>query len=625
MTSDDNLRAAMLGLAISVALVVGVIAWLLRSRGVAWRARLGAAGAMAVAVLPGAALGPRPEPLPALGVARTPRGEYVSSASCESCHPSEYASWARTYHRTMTQPARASTIGVTIDAPFSLELDGESYTLRRRGEEIWAHLPETGDHRLLLSTGSHHYQGYWLEGLRGGELRMFPFVYVFETARWLPRRDVFLQPPDALNATVRWNSNCIQCHATAGRPGYEARTDRFDTEVAELGIACESCHGPGGEHVRRHENPIERYLAHAAGRADPSIVNPSRLPSDRASMICGQCHAYTYPGDEEDWWKRGYAQSFRPGQDLGVSRFLLTPGKLHTTGSPEIDADLESLFFPDGTVRVGGREYNGLVASACFERGDGARRLSCLSCHSMHESDPDDQLVKGREGDGGCVQCHEEERYAKEAHTHHRPGSLGSACLGCHMPKTTYALLKTIRSHRIDSPDVSAAAWSERPNACNLCHLDRRQSWAAAQLHDWYGQTPIPAPQDSASSFDSESLGAGAEWLLAGDAGERAIAAAALGSAEGHATTGTAWEAPLLARALDDPYAAVRIVAYRSLRTLPGFQDLAYDPIAPPALRSRAAETVLRRWEKSTGTQFDRRAADGLAGARNDRPMTLSE
>src|SRR5271170_2831658 len=30
---------------------------------------------------------------------------YVTSDSCRACHPSEYASWHRSYHRTMTQPA----------------------------------------------------------------------------------------------------------------------------------------------------------------------------------------------------------------------------------------------------------------------------------------------------------------------------------------------------------------------------------------------------------------------------------------------------------------------------------------------------------------------------------------
>ena len=37
-------------------------------------------------------------------------------------------------------------------------------------------------------------------------------------------------------------------------------------------------------------------------------------------------------------------------------------------------------FWPDGMVRVTGREYNGLLDTACYQRG----KMSCLSCHSMH-------------------------------------------------------------------------------------------------------------------------------------------------------------------------------------------------------------------------------------------------
>ena len=38
------------------------------------------------------------------------------------------------------------------------------------------------------------------------------------------------------------------------------------------------------------------------------------------------------------------------------------------------------------------------------------------------------------------------------AHTHHVDGSSGSNCLNCHMPHTTYGVLKAIRSHEISSP-----------------------------------------------------------------------------------------------------------------------------------------------------------------------------
>jgi hypothetical protein len=241
----------------------------------------------------------------------------------------------------------------------------------------------------------------------------------------------------------------------------------------------------------------------------------------------------------------------------------LTAESLQMPGAPSIDTGPENLFFDDGTVRIGGREYSAMVQSACYERGEEKQKLSCLSCHSMHDSDPDDQLARGREGDRACATCHEPARYGTTSHTHHAAGSLGGTCLGCHMPMTEYALLKSIRSHRIDSPKATDLARTDRPNACNLCHLDRSLAWSRSYLGAWYGQRASQqAPDGDVGVADA----AGASWLLAGDPGERVLAAAAMGSP---GPTGTDWRATLLTLALEDPYAAVRFVAKRSLRHLP--------------------------------------------------------
>src|SRR5262245_36693603 len=64
-------------------------------------------------------------------------GGYVSSDSCVACHPSQYASWHRSFHRTMTQTATAAT----VRAPFAGETltadDGHSYRMRRQNDELW--------------------------------------------------------------------------------------------------------------------------------------------------------------------------------------------------------------------------------------------------------------------------------------------------------------------------------------------------------------------------------------------------------------------------------------------------------------------------------------------------------
>ena len=52
-----------------------------------------------------------------------------------------------------------------------------------------------------------------------------------------------------------------------------------------------------------------------------------------------------------------------------------------------------------------------------------------------------------------------------------------------------------IPSHQISSPTVQATIDTGRPNACNLCHLDKTLEWSAEHLFEWYG-TPKPDLND---------------------------------------------------------------------------------------------------------------------------------
>lgn len=488
---------------------------------------------------------------------------YVSSSACIACHPAEYASFSRTFHRTMTQRASSAT----VLAPFE-----------RRGDDVYAQ-----GHRLVMTTGSHRQQAYWISGDRPGDLRILPYVWLVEDQRLIPRHEAFLTPPDRPIQRVRWSSSCIACHSVAGEPRHDPTQDAFDTRVAELGIACEACHGPGAEHVARHRNPFERRAQRTSERPDPSVVHPKKISPERSAAVCGQCHAYAFPRDVDEWWTRGYSRAFTAGDPLERSRFLLTPGisEDRSAEGVAIETSEDSLFWADGTIRVGGREYNGLVLSPCYEKGQGERKMTCLSCHAMHESEPAAQIAPAARGDAGCVACHG----AKE-HSHHAAGSPGSACVSCHMPRTSYALLAAVRSHRIESPNAMLTADTGKPNACNLCHLDKSLGWTAKHLAEWYGEPVAEIPADRLDAPE------GAVGLLAGDAAVRVLVTYALGSPD--AAAPPAFRAQLLGIAATDPYAAIRTVARRGLAALP-----ASARNAPPPLDSK----LVREWLAARDTR----------------------
>src|SRR5262245_9514615 len=95
--------------------------------------------------------------------------EYSSSGTCRSCHPTQYDTWHRSYHRTMTQVAtpavvRAEFKGERVDA-----VPGRPMLLERNGDQFWAEFDDqdwdgTGGEpprirrQVVLVTGSHHQQ-----------------------------------------------------------------------------------------------------------------------------------------------------------------------------------------------------------------------------------------------------------------------------------------------------------------------------------------------------------------------------------------------------------------------------------------------------------------------------------
>lgn len=577
------------------------------------------------------------------------KGGYLSSDRCQACHPNQYGTWRQTYHRTMTQRATSETVLAPFD-DVSLEVDGERFRLERQGDEFWVEMidpdwkndqalaerqfasglsktlpvpaspaPQVRK-RITLLTGSHHFQVYWVPSSRYGNVQFaFPFAWLISDRRWVPRKDTFVRDPDKPSSIQIWNLNCIKCHSTAGQPGKEEASGRFATRVGELGIACESCHGPAEEHVRANLDPRRRYKTHHANKPDPTIINPARQSAKLSAQICGQCHGIRWTPNRNDWLQHGF--SFRPGDDLERSTPLIRPTQFARESRipEEVKTDrafLETLYWPDGMIRVTGREYNGLVESPCHQRG----HLSCLSCHSMHRSDPDDQLAAGMQTDRACLQCHGSIGKELARHTHHAADSEGSRCYNCHMPHTTYGLLKAIRSHHIESPNVRTTVETGRPNACNLCHLDQTLDWTNDKLSEWYRQPKVEL------NSEQKTTSAAVVSLLSGNAAQRALVAWSAGWPPAQQASGRAWLVPFLAELLEDPYSAVRYIAFSSLRGIPGYRDVRYDFVSPAPDRARARQQVQEIWNEKNKSSLDRTGRDLLIDAKGElNKMAINE
>jgi cytochrome c553 len=279
--------------------------------------------------------------------------------------------------------------------------------LERRGREFWAEFEDPDSiaeprpritRQVVLITGSHQQQVYWYRTGRSRLLGQLPAMYMIAEGRWIPRRSAFMRPPTdgSASETGRWNGVCINCHATHGKwkldrpvPAALDEAKGADTSVAELGIACEACHGASAEHVRLNRNPLRRYGLHVTGRPDRTIVQPSRLDPKLSSQVCGQCHGvWNYYDRADEQRVNSNGLPYRPGDDLQKTRFVAQPTKNLdspiTQGVLARDPGLvRDSIWSDGMIRVSGREYNGLIESPCFKDAPDAKKMSCSSCHSM--------------------------------------------------------------------------------------------------------------------------------------------------------------------------------------------------------------------------------------------------
>lgn len=593
---------------------------------------------------------------------------FVGSDSCQSCHGDRHESWYATFHRTMTQEASPTSVQGQFDGQ-ALDYWGlRVRPISENGRYFFQYeSPETGQSLARMeierTVGSNRYQQYLTRLPEDGTYVRLHYLWHNGDQRWVHMNAAFLGPDEQSfdNNVAIWNQNCIFCHNTGPQPGmtnYDALRDRsmagepvnvatdsrFQSQVAELGIACETCHGPGGEHVNRADSFTGRLAMRLNRGRDAAIVNPERLDAQASTQVCGQCHGQRTPKTSNllrEWMHTG--PTYRPGLDLDEH---VDSVWRHTRAPVQGEEDLFALrFWLDGTPRLSAYEYQGLLLSKCYKEAE----LSCIDCHSVHGGDPAGQITERNRGNAPCLACHDHLRSEPQLveHTGHDAESIGSVCYNCHMPDAAYGVMDIHRTHRIQSPDALRDAGAGRPNACLNCHLDQSPIWAARELGQDAGAVDRV---DGADPTMSDVVA-----MLAGDPVQKAIAAYRAGQPGSSAGVERLWLVPYLLEAMADKYPSSRRFAQRSLlhildevaetdaalaalrRTLAGF-----DFIADLEVRERTLAQAMTHWQAADRSAWpappapsrvgaDYRLPDELLtelrvlGARQDKQISIGE
>jgi len=570
---------------------------------------------------------------------------YAGSNTCRSCHQDHHASWQRTFHRTMTQEASPHSVQGAFDGQIVEAWGGRMRPAQHDGKYFFEALDSGGavaaSYEVRRAVGSHRYQQYLMQRPDNGQYLRLPLLWHNGDRRWVHMNGAFLYDDhQTYNQHVTtWNHNCIYCHNTGPQPGITNSNElygrvvrgervnflaeaRYESKVAELGIACETCHGPGAEHARRNQNPLRRYALHHSAADDPTIVNPRKLDAARATYVCAQCHAQRVPARTElveTWLSSG--PTFRAGDDLAQHVRWIGPNEPGPAGNPDL---YRLRFWADGTPRLSAYEFQGLSQSKCYQQAP----LTCMNCHEAHGGDVHGMMKEGARGNAPCASCHQPIAANLSAHTRHAPQSSGSLCVNCHMPPMVYGVMEIHRSHRIEIPDPTRDHAAERPNACAGCHLDKDSDWLKAQIAlssllplageggpkgrmrgavaESSGSSshhPHPGPLPLAGEGEPQ-VAENTRQLLGGDPVQRAVAAKLAGRGDSALSPPQRLRlVPPLLLAMEDGYPAVRRFAWKSLLAILADGNLDLGAAAPqfdftgtPAQREATIAALRRNW-----------------------------
>jgi hypothetical protein len=311
-----------------------------------------------------------------------PRERYVGSAACAACHAAIVGTQKTTPMASASMPADSEAFAKSgITGPLRFSISEYTYELTQSAS---GSVYSARDGTQSVSTplgwifGSGHFGQTYVYQQEGtfyeSNLSYYPAIHGLDFTTGHSR----LVPGSLANALGEPQSQdaiqaCFGCHTTAATTG-----GRFEPGQAVLGVTCESCHGPGNEHVAA--------MNLANGNQGASFTfNPASLKPQRSVDFCGACHR---------------------------TRLDVIQGNIH------------------GVLTVRFPAYR-LQASRCWG-ANGDSRVTCVACHDPHQP----LVTNAASYDKNCLSCH---RLPASAPADDHPGAACPVaekyCVTCHMPK----------------------------------------------------------------------------------------------------------------------------------------------------------------------------------------------
>lgn len=426
-------------------------------------------------------------------------GKYAGSDSCKSCHGKEHGDWSKTWHAKMERwPNPDIIVGDFDNRTIQFKnlrvqnKEGKDEVINptaltfRRGDKFFFTLIDKDDtaNNQTWEIGK-VLGGKWDQGyeVKFGEDNFIPtpirwsvsqkdwIVGGFNPQNWFlgdGTADGRPHRPEEMPMGRVAEAKCNGCHTT----GFTfAKGDKgvWKSKAhgkGEIGVACESCHGPGAKHVD------EANAAKAAGTkleaGKTAIVHTLRdLNAEQATQVCAQCHGR---GTHKEATDLAFPTGFLPGDMDLTTRYRLWS----FSGT---NAKNESAYFwRNDWASRNRQQYQDFTKSAHYTKAG----MSCVTCHGFHGKTEPAQL-RQKPADM-CVDCHRADGRAKQPNAEMYAGSgmqeAGVLCTDCHMARIGSRSRATATSgHQWDTSSHTFAVPTPMlektlgvRSACTECH-----------------------------------------------------------------------------------------------------------------------------------------------------------
>ena len=288
---------------------------------------------------------------------------YVGSSNCRRCHEQFYRLWAPSHHGLAMQACTIEFTQKNLKPQAEpILVNGMKYRFVVQSDKIFVFeqgAAKEKEYPVLYALGGKNVY-YFLTKLDKGRLQVLPVAYDVHAGSWFDTAASavrhFVDQPDSpyhwTDYPYTFNTSCYGCHVSQLANTYNLKTDTYSTTWKEPGINCETCHGPGQQHIDIAESTPDANDVDNWGLV---VVTPKHgFTVHQTNAACSNCHAKMSP----------LTSDFKPGNDFFQDYDLIS------YENPD--------YYPDGRDLGENYTYTSWRQSPCSK----ASRLNCLTCHT---------------------------------------------------------------------------------------------------------------------------------------------------------------------------------------------------------------------------------------------------